>query len=1566
MAGLRYPQHGGHCRAAAAMNLLLGVFHVLLPCFRPGEAQGQAIEPIPGVVELWQAEEGELLLPAQADSEEDVEEHPQEQSFSAKMPPNGKALHFHPSVLHFGMQLLGLPRAKMLHAYNPSRDREVVVNSVFTATRQFHVSPVHSRVIPAMGKISFRVLFLPTEEGNIESSLFINTSSHGVLSYQVFGVGTLTSTPEEPRMQLANAYLLLPHIQNIQASQTLAETMNASLLRVHLECSLPNDAYQQIKSCCFMSDDPMLLEMSLTVRMENAQQDFVEHRQYLLENLFVVYVAMEKTKTSGDSTVDMYILHSGNSHVHIQEIRQLSQNGRSPVEFEPVLLSSSSTNFTKVASISCKAASCDSESPYSDDKKNNLLEGTTTLKACLSCPVMEGYFDVNPSAAMFHIEPHHNTSGFWSIWFTNNFDFSIELNEVYIARETNNILKILNFAEPLTLPPGCWNVFSLKLSMKDTVTNVLSSICLATNVGVMFEIPLQIYSTVSKQGDLHFEAIAHCDIQCYLGKSDSVNLLWQKSLSLDRSAWDVDSELASELYERWQKIRRGEACRRSILGSARFIHQKKPEEESLAFFLPRLTAEPGLTLNFSATAVKSSMVKYFVLRNPSSFPVALQLVPLSYYPDPQASVSLLSKWFGVNVQAINFTTTEFRLMDECSHRNARQEDLINKKCSSELLRLNLQPLETRKVAVIFTPVDYKRVASLILIRNNLTVLDVVNVEGYGARELLKVGGRLPGTGGSLRFKVPEATLMDCRRQLKDSKQILSITKNFKVENIGPLPITISSMKINGYSCQGYGFEVLDCQEFFLAQNSSREISIVFTPDFTSSWVIRELTLVTAADLEFHFTLNVTLPHHLLPLCADVVPGPSWEESFWRLTVLFVRGSCKTFMDSYSSSDKGKGKGFLSVGTSSSRSQNAAKRSPATYSHSQKKHKCSVYYSKQKPNTAAVNAITATDEKQNQIAENQISAPKEDICTDVVSENWVTLKYANGINVNKNLTLPENFLGKEETALKNTVLIKNTSSECDLKEDLQTCMFPKETNLKASENLVELKEQEFCPVKMSKKLPESHLSRRSPLQQPELQEISRKNNGNNQQVPLRNETENCETLKKQINLKPSTEKKINKGPKEETLCCAKEEITSSEQEDAFRKKKPQEKKEGNVSNINWNRNRTSRKNKKKNVNISTRVPEQSELKHMCSEYERPDLRANIGIRAWCPQGDGENCKADQKSGSLSIQGETESFYQRSKKKCLEKFCSDSSSDCGSSSGSVRASRGSWGSWSSTSSSDGDKKPMITARHFLPSRENISQNDFPSETPITLNLSHNICNTSRDMNSIPQYPETLCANFTDIAADPDKNKGLYPAGDLWPAQPVCLTNSLNYNLENNIPCMIQETPSVHNSFIDWNATCDSQFSNMYCPLEMNEYGAFPEENMNYPSGFPGTAAVQNTAFIDQSCPSTWNAPPNMPPAWEPASYVNSTPYLSSTRSLSPMSGLFGSIWAPQSDVYESCCPVSATTQHSTHVENQAVMCKQEYYPRFNPFRAYMNLDIWTTAANRNANFPLSRDSGYCGNV
>lgn len=48
------------------------------------------------------------------------------------------------------------------------------------------------------------------------------------------------------------------------------------------------------------------------------------------------------------------------------------------------------------------------------------------------------------------------------------------------------------------------------------------------------------------------------------------------------------------------------------------------------------------------------------------------------------------------------------------------------------------------------------------LRNNLTVFDMVTVRGHGAKELLRVGGKLPGPGASLRFNVPQSTLMDCR------------------------------------------------------------------------------------------------------------------------------------------------------------------------------------------------------------------------------------------------------------------------------------------------------------------------------------------------------------------------------------------------------------------------------------------------------------------------------------------------------------------------------------------------------------------------------------------------------------------------------------------------------------------------------------------------------------------------------------------------------------------------------------------------------------------------------------
>lgn len=387
----------------------------------------------------------------------------------------------------------------------------------------------------------------------------------------------------------------------------------------------------------------------------------------------------------------------------------------------------------------------------------------------------------------------------------------------------------------------------------------------------------------------------------------------------------------------------------------------------------------------------------------------------------------------------------------------------------------------------------------------------------------------------------------------------------------------------------------------------------------------------------------------------------------------------------------------------------------------------------------------------------------------------------------------------------------------------------------------------------------------------------------------------------------------------------------------------------------------RKNKKRGASQLLRPLEQTESKVVYNEFERPEPSSASDEQNWTTQENRVQVgKTDANTGTISPTAHGEADRMALQPLSAEK----ASSDCSSSSSSVRASRGSWGSWSS-SSSDGDKKPpMVGALHFLPAGDGTSPTDFPPEAPLSLNLSPDVCD-SEDVNSFPQCPETPCPGLPTGPVGVDEEKGLYHPGDVWSAQPVCVTNGFNCTLDNSLPGVLQApAPVPTSSFIDWNSACEGQFPNMYCPLDLNDYNAFPEENMNYPNGFPCPTEVQ-TDFIDHSTQSTWNAASSMPAAWGHAGLISSSPYLTSTCSLSPMSGLFGSIWAPQSDVYENCCPLSPAAEHSPHMENQAVMCK-EYYLGFNPFRTYMNLDIWTTPANRNPTFPLSRDSSYCGNV
>ncbi|XP_064808917.1 transmembrane protein 131-like [Oncorhynchus masou masou] len=170
-------------------------------------------------------------------------------------------------------------------------------------------------------------------------------------------------------------------------------------------------------------------------------------------------------------------------------------------------------------------------------------------------------------------------------------------------------------------------------------------------------------------------------------------------------------------------------------------------------------------------------------------------------------------------------------------------------------------------------------------QNNLTVIDVIVVRGQGTTGSLQVAGKLPGPDSSLRFQMTEALLKDCTEKINEPKSTLRRT--FRVENAGLLPLYIRSAEINGQPCQGYGFKVLNCRQFTLKPNASEDLVILFTPDFTSSRVIRELKLVTEGGSEFVFVLNASLPFHMLASCTETLPRPSWELELYVIVSLVM-------------------------------------------------------------------------------------------------------------------------------------------------------------------------------------------------------------------------------------------------------------------------------------------------------------------------------------------------------------------------------------------------------------------------------------------------------------------------------------------------------------------------------------------------------------------------------------------------------------------------------------------------------------------------------------------------------
>jgi len=254
-----------------------------------------------------------------------------------------------------------------------------------------------------------------------------------------------------------------------------------------------------------------------------------------------------------------------------------------------------------------------------------------------------------------------------------------------------------------------------------------------------------------------------------------------------------------------------------------------------------------------------------------------------------------------------------------SRKNIKETIGVNPDSNSITL---LMPFGSRKkVSISFSPKDDSAlVSTILLIRNNLTIIDAVYLQGQGGNGILKIGNQLPGPKSVLSFELLDKHLKSCSKtkhsQSSSSGTSYSIEPTFTVHrtftavNVGKLSIKIKGFSIgpqtgqqsSALSCTGYGFKVINCGGFHLRPNENRKIHIAFTPDFTQFKTKQMLRIITENEKEkIEFGLIATLPKHLLPNCNNSLPRPNWEAVLYYclvtiITFMILLAVCVAFFD----------------------------------------------------------------------------------------------------------------------------------------------------------------------------------------------------------------------------------------------------------------------------------------------------------------------------------------------------------------------------------------------------------------------------------------------------------------------------------------------------------------------------------------------------------------------------------------------------------------------------------------------------------------------------------------------
>ncbi|KRY93431.1 Transmembrane protein [Trichinella pseudospiralis] len=387
--------------------------------------------------------------------------------------------------------------------------------------------------------------------------------------------------------------------------------------------------------------------------------------------------------------------------------------------------------------------------------------------------------------------------------------------------------------------------------------------------------------------------------ECYVGfPLDTVDgLLWVKGLKLPANLAELDFVLFSKHWSLWTDMVDEKMTRMNTT-----VHLEAPSLKRISFpaqanlIWPRLIKQD--IIYFPLTAVGNSSVVNLLLRNPSNHPIAVQIIPLAIYPNPSHLLNSLNGFVEIDdVLMFSLRDSELYNPTESSpvpEYRKQLEKIAGISIPRFTLSFLLKPGAKLSAQLGFLPSDYQLRSSLLAIRNNLTGMEMVTMYGRGAKLELKIGNVLPQSNNLLMFEIQDRHLFDCETMQRLNRRFsstFSVSRSLVARNSGELPLHVTNISVNGFSCQNRGFRIVNCAPFTLEPNETRPFEIVyavchFRPDFTMYWYDAQLQLtIRGYHYPLLYKLGASVPKEWIVRCYSALPRPSWEQLLYYCSVI---------------------------------------------------------------------------------------------------------------------------------------------------------------------------------------------------------------------------------------------------------------------------------------------------------------------------------------------------------------------------------------------------------------------------------------------------------------------------------------------------------------------------------------------------------------------------------------------------------------------------------------------------------------------------------------------------------